>query len=48
MTHQIFLFASHTWADIVQETPRSYFAYDIDGVLTCVIKDGMEQVRSIL
>ena len=47
MLKQIFLFSYGTWADVIQETPRSYFAYDIDGVLVCVVKDGTEQVRVI-
>lgn len=48
MTRQIFLFTYNTWADVIQETPRSYFAIDIDGVTVCVIKDGMQQVRLML
>lgn len=48
MRKQIFLFTYNTWADVIQETHRSYFAVDIDGVTVCIVKDGTEQVRLML
>jgi len=43
---QIFLFAHNIWADIAAESELFYRATDVDGVVTYVLKDGLEQIRT--
>lgn len=41
----IYLRAYQTWQPIIAETDWCYLAKDVDGVMTYVIKDGMEMVK---
>lgn len=45
MTRQVYLFAHGAWSDIIAECETFIVAKDIDGLMTYVVKNGMEQVR---
>ncbi len=44
---QVHLIAHGVWSDIISECDMFILAKDVDGVMTYVIKDGMQRVRVV-
>jgi predicted phosphohydrolase len=42
---QVYLRLNRHWADVISENDVFILAKDIDGVMTYVVRDGLEQVR---